>query len=180
MIRGDKVVLTALDPGNAEQLRSWVNDPTVNRYMLAGHVPLTSAEELEFCRQAESSPSLQILEIHTAEDMRLIGLVGFEGLDLRHRHAELGIMIGEVGHQGRGLGRDALLTMLRFGFDTLGLHRVGIKARHDNERGLHLYRAIGFREVGVERECDFAEGGFHDVICFDMLESEYRERYPRS
>jgi len=147
--------------------------------MLSGHVPLTPAQEAAYYEQAETSTNCYVLEIHVAADMRLIGHVGFEDVDLRHRHGELGIMIGDLEEQGRGYGRDALLTALRYGFDTLGLHRVAIKARHDNERGLHLYRSIGFREVGVERDCDFAEGRFHDVVCFDILESEYRERYPR-
>jgi len=175
MIIGTHVVLTALDPSNAETVRSWVNDPEVNRYMLVGHVPLTLGQELAYYQSVESSDSAQVFEIHVAKDMRLIGHVGFDGLDLRHRHAELGIMIGDREHQGRGFGRDALVTALRFAFDTLGLHRVAIKARHDNERGLRLYRSVGFKEVGVEREVDYAEGRFHDVICFDLLEPEFRE-----
>jgi len=180
MLRGDNIVLTALDPANAETVRQWVNDPAVNRFMLSGHVPITPGQELAYYQRADSSDEQYVFEIHVASDMRLIGHVGFEGVDLRHRHGEIGIMIGNLDYQGRGYGRDALLTALRFGFDTLGLHRVAIKARHDNERGVHLYRAVGFREAGVERDCDFAEGRFHDVICFDMLEAEYRELYPRA
>jgi len=180
MIAGTQVVLTALDSGHAETVRSWVNDPAINRYMLSGHVPLTPGQELAYYEMAESSDSVQAFEIHAAEDMRLIGHIGFEGLDLRHRHAELGIMIGDQQYQGRGYGRDAIVTALRFGFDTLGLHRVAIKARRDNGRSVHLYRSVGFEEVGVEREVDFAEGSFHDVVCFDMLEAEYRSRYPRA
>jgi len=178
MLKGDTVVLTALDPSNAETVRAWVNDPEVNRYMLSGHVPLTPGQELAFYEDAESSDSLCVFEIHLAQDMRLIGHVGFDGVDLRHRHGELGIMIGDRDYQGRGLGRDALATALRFGFDTLGLHRVSIKARHDNERGLRLYRSLGFTEVGIERDVDYAEGHYHDVVCFDMLEPEYRELLP--
>ena len=180
MLKGDKIVLTALDSSNAERVRAWVNDPAVNRFMLAGHVPLTPGQELAFYERAEALDSLCVFEIHVAEDMRLIGHVGFEGVDLRHRHGELGIMIGDREHQGRGLGRDAITTALRFGFDTLGLHRVSIKARHDNEPGLHLYRSIGFTEVGMERDVDFAEGRYHDVVCFDMLEPEWRELHPRA
>lgn len=178
MIAGKSVVLTALDPSNAETVRAWINDPQVNRYMLTGHIPLTPGEELAFYQAVEASASSFVFEIHAQEDMRLIGHVGLDGVDLRHRHGEVGIMIGDRAAQGRGFGRDAIVTVLRFAFDTLGLHRVGIKAREDNERAVHLYASIGFREVGRERECDFAQGRFHDVIEFDMLDREFAELYP--
>jgi len=179
MIAGKSIVLTALDPSNAETVRSWMNDPEVNRYLLAGHIPLTPGEERAFYEAVEASPSSYVLEIHLAEDMRLIGHVGLDGVDLRHRHGEMGIVIGDKREHGKGYGRDAIVTMLRFAFNTLGLHKVGIKAREDNERGVHLYSSIGFTEVGKERENDFAEGRFFDVIEFDMLEREFRDLYPR-
>jgi RimJ/RimL family protein N-acetyltransferase len=179
VIRGERVILTALDPVNAPLMQGWINDPDVNRYMLVGHVPLTLAQEQAYYSRIENSDNAYGFEVHVAEDMRLIGHVGLEGVDLRHRHGEIGIVIGDQGSQGRGYGRDALVTMMRFGFDTLGLHRIGIKARTDNERGLHLYRSIGFKDAGVERDLDFAEGRFFDVVGMDMLEDEFRRRYPR-
>jgi RimJ/RimL family protein N-acetyltransferase len=176
MIRGDAVVLTALDPSNAKQVRGWVNDPEVNRYMLSGHVPVTPAEELEFLRRAETSADRQVLEIHVAKDMRLIGLVGLDGVDLRHRHAELGIMIGDREYQGRGFGRDAIVTALKFAFDTLGLHRVGIKAHTTTNAGCtctidRFHGDRGGARSGLRRWA-LSRRSF-----FDLLESEYRQRY---
>jgi len=180
MIAGTSVVLTALDVTNAETVRSWINDPEINRYMLVGHVPLTSAQEHAFYEAAGASDARYVFEIHAKDDMRLIGHVGLEGVDLRHRHGEVGIVIGDKDAQGRGFGRDAIVTILRFAFHTLGLHRVAIKAREDNARGTHLYASVGFVEVGRERESDFAEGRFFDVIEYDMLDREYEELYQRS
>jgi RimJ/RimL family protein N-acetyltransferase len=177
MIRGAKVVLTALDRRNAETVLAWVNDPDVNRYMLTGHVPLTLAEELSFYDRSEASPDVYNFEIHVAADMRLIGHAGIFGVDLRHRRGEVGIMIGDLSAQNRGYGRDAIVTLLRFGFDTLGLNSLTISAREDNDRGIHLYRSVGFSEAGRTRQTDFAEGRFFDLLIFDMLVGEYRERY---
>jgi len=176
---GEKVLLTALDRRNAEMVLAWINDPEVNRYMLTGHVPLTMNEELEFYDRSEKSDGLYNFEIHVAEDMRLIGHVGLIDVDMRHRHGEVGIVIGDKAAQGRGYGRDAIVTLLGFAFDTLGLHSVTICAREDNERGLHLYRSIGFKDAGRLRQHDFAEGRFFDLVELDMLGEEYRSLYPR-
>jgi len=174
MIPGEKVVLTALDPANAETVRAWINNPAINRYTLVGHVPLTPGDEAAFYARMDASASDYVLEIHDKETMQLIGHVGLHRVDLRHSWGEIGIMIGDAEYHGRGYGRDAIKTMLRFGFDTLGLHRIEISARADNEPAVHLYRSIGFTQVGVHRDTDFAEGRYHDLVVMDMLESEYR------
>jgi RimJ/RimL family protein N-acetyltransferase len=171
------VVLTALDRRNAEKVLGWINDPDVNRYMLTGHVPLTLGEEMGFYDRSESSSEIYNFEVHVADDMRLIGHAGLIGVDLRHRHGEVGVMIGELASQNQGYGRDAICTVLRFAFDTLGLNAVTITAREDNERGLHLYRSIGFKDAGKTRETDFAEGRFFDLVILDMLVGEYRALY---
>lgn len=177
MIRGEKVVLTALDRNNAETVRAWINDPEVNRFMLSGHIPLTLGEEMAFYDRSESSDEIYNFEIHVAEDMRLIGHCGLIDVDVRHGHGEVGIMIGDRAAQNQGYGRDAIVTLLGFAFGTLRLNLATISCRADNERGEHLYRSIGFRDAGLFREHDFAEGRFHDLLMFDMLAAEYEERY---
>ena len=177
MIRGQKVVLTALDPRNAETVRGWVNDPEVNRYMLSGHIPLTAAAEESFYTRMEAAADAHVFEIHMAEDMRLIGHVGIEQIDWIHRTGSLGICIGDLANQNRGLGTDAIVTMLRFAFDTVGLNRVNLFCREDNARGLRVYRGVGFTDIGRERESIFAEGRFFDAYMFDMLAREFRARY---
>jgi len=179
MIRGEKVVLTALDRRNAETVLAWVNDPAVNRCMLTGHIPLTLDEEMAFYDQSEALDSVYNFEVHVQQDMRLIGHTGLMNVDLRHRHGEVGIMIGDLASQGRGYGRDAIVTLLRFAFDTLGLRSASIRAREDNDRGIHLYESIGFRHAGVFRQSEFAEGRFFDEVLLDMLAEEYRDRYGR-
>jgi RimJ/RimL family protein N-acetyltransferase len=179
VIRGTKVVLTALDRQNSETVRAWVNDPEVHRYMLSGHVPVTAEEELRYYDESAASSAIYNFEIHVADDLRLVGHCGLINVDLRHRRGEVGIMIGDLGSQNQGYGRDAIVTLLRFAFDTLGLNAVSICAREDNERALHLYRSIGFQDAGRTRETDYAEGRFWDLVILDMLVGEFRERYLR-
>ncbi len=116
-------------------------------------------------------------EIHTLDDDRFIGICGLDTVNHIHRSGEVGILIGSLPDQNHGYGRDAIVTLLRFGFDTLGLHRIGIKANAGNERAAHLYASLGFTEVGRERDICYMRGAFHDHVCFDMLEDEFRARY---
>ncbi len=180
MIEGSKTYLTRFDAANAETARGWINDPAVNEWLLSGQLPVSREQEESFYAATESAwnaGTAYRLEIHAAEGDRFIGICGIEQVDRLHRHGEIGILIGSLEHQNLGYGRDALVTLLRFGFDALGLHRISIMASVGNERAVHLYSSIGFVEVGREREVAFMRGRFHDHICYDMLEDEFRARY---
>lgn len=180
MIRGTTTYLTRFDTDNAETARGWLNDPAVNEWLLSGQLPVSREQEAGFYAATErewNAGTAYRFEIHAADDGRFIGICGIDGVSLVHRCGELGIFIGSLADQNRGYGRDALTTLLRFGFDSLGLHRIGIKANTENERAVHLYTSLGFTEVGRERHVAFMRGRYRDHVCFDMLEDEYRTRY---
>ena len=135
MLRGDTIYLTNLDQANAETARAWINDPEINRYILTGQVPVSAAAEAAFYGRAVAdwaAGKSYMFEIHIADDGRYIGNCGLHNVDMRHRSAELGIFIGDTTEQNHGYGRDAIMTVTRFGFDTLGLNRVEIRSQADN------------------------------------------------
>lgn len=177
MIRGDKIYLTELDVANAETIRAWLNDPEVYKYLLVGHTPISNDDERRYYEAQAASSDTQNFEIHVAEDGRYIGNVGLKDIHALHRHAELGIAVGRKEDWGKGFGFDAIVTCLRYAFDTLGLHSVKIRAQADHARALGLYRRVGFVEVGRERENVFMRGRFVDHVVLDMMDREFRERY---
>lgn len=178
MINGENIYLTELDFANAETIRGWLNDPEVYRYLMVGHTPITKEDEHRYYEANESgSSNTQNFEIHVAEDGRYIGNIGLKEIHPVHRRAELGIAIGSKQDWGKGFGFDAIVTCLRYAFDTRGLHTVRISAHADHARALDLYRRVGFVEVGRQRETVFREGRFVDLVVLDVTESEFRERY---
>lgn len=183
MLRGDSVYLVPLDKANMAVVLGWLNDPAVNRWMLTGHIPLTLAEEEAYYeaswRHAAERSAFQY-EIHLAAGDAYIGNCGLEHVDLQHRHGEIGIMIGDRDQWGKGYAGDAIRTLLRFGFETLGLHSVRICCYPENTRAYELYKRLGFMETGRDREASFLNGAFRDMVRLDMLEDEFVERYGRS
>lgn len=178
MLRGEKIRLVPLDRANAETARRWVNDPEINRWMLSGHIPVSVQAELDFYDMAERQAAEKsgfVFEIHADEEDRYIGNCGLHKVDMVHRHAEVGILIGEVSDHNKGFGRDAIRTVLKFGFETLGLHSIEIRHMSPNAAGAHLYRSIGFREVGVLRQHCFLRGEWVDEVVLDMLAEDWAQ-----
>lgn len=174
---GTLVSLRPLDTANIELVISWLRNPAVNRYMLSGHEPIAYEDEVRWYEDMTGSETDLVLQIHDRASGKYLGNVGLHHIDLTHRGAELGIMIGDTAEWGRGYGRDAMVTLLRHAYGALGLHRVVLRCHPDNARGIAAYLAVGFTQVGHERDAVFIEGEWQDHLVFDLLEDEFRERY---
>lgn len=84
-------------------------------------------------------------------DERVVGfLVGKRGQRAANRHsAEVGLSVA-ASHRGQGVGR-ALMQGFEGWARRMGVWRLALGAFAHNERGLRLYRRMGYREEGVRR-----------------------------
>lgn len=181
MLRGELTYLVPLDAANAETVRAWINDPEIHRWMMSGHVPVSAAAEVawyEHSEELQRAGEAYRFEVHDASDGALIGTCGLEHVSALHRHGEIGLLIAPPDRWGRGFGADVLRTLLRFAFDTLGMHTARITVFAGNERAFELYKRVGFTETGRDREAYFLGGAFRDLVRLDMTEDEWRALYP--
>ena len=106
--------------------------------------------------------------------------VALHGASPSTRKASLGIMIGDKTCWDRGYGTDAILTILRFAFDEMNLHRVWLQVHDDNARAIACYKKCGFVEEGRLRHDRYRHGTYHDTIEMGILDHEYRTLYSAS
>ena len=108
------------------------------------------------------------------DDDRYLGHIGYESLQLRRRHTELGISIGEPEYLSKGIGTEAIGLFLSVCFEELGLHRVGLRVVRENKRGVRCYEKCGFKLEGAMRDFYYSQGRWHDLLIMGILEDEYR------
>ena len=87
------------------------------------------------------------------------------------RSAQVGYWIGSP-WQGRGIMRLAVALVLDHLLGPVGLHRVEINVRPDNERSLALCRGLGLREEGLRRGYMHINGAWADHVSFAALAEE--------
>ena len=87
------------------------------------------------------------------------------------RSAQVGYWIGSA-WQGRGIMRLAVALVLDHLLGPVGLHRVEINVRPDNERSLALCRGLGLREEGLRRGYMHINGAWADHVSFAALAEE--------
>jgi ribosomal-protein-alanine N-acetyltransferase len=107
---------------------------------------------------------------------RLIGTAGFNHWDRRHHVASMGGDLNRT-HWGEGIMTEALLALLRFGFDEMALNRVEADATEGNGASIALLSRCGFTQEGVWREKHFCDGRYFDNLQFGLLRREYASRF---
>ena len=175
MLEGKQVRLRALEPEDAERCWRWFNDQEVLGNLAAVRYPISMAHEERWLRDR---PGIDfgngvMLAIET-KDGRHIGTTSLYDVRTEDRKAALAITIGEKDCWSHGFGADAIVTLLRFAFGEMGLHRVWLTTLEYNERGIACYRKCGFREEARLRQDVFRHGRYWDFVQMAILRDEFK------
>lgn len=171
MIVGTQVVLRPARAADLPLLRQWEADPAVAHWLGTSASALESREsaEQEYDRLLRT-PRVRLLAIQTAAGA-VIGFVRLNDLDQQARKVTLRLLVAPE-QQSQGYGTAALRLLARFCFAELGLHRLGLVVRADNQRAIGVYRRLGFVEEGRERDALWSAGGWVDWLYMGLLAGE--------
>jgi diamine N-acetyltransferase len=170
MIRGERVVLRAVERDDLPRYVQWLNDPAVLEYF-GSMVPLSSTDEERWYEEMLQDPSVRNFAVEF--EGRHVGGAGFLRIDMRNASAEAGLFIGLPELWDQGLGYDVLHTLLRFGFQQMNLNRIYLRVFAGNERAVHLYEKLGFQHEGRWRQAGFRHGRYHDLLWMSVLRGEW-------
>ena len=105
----------------------------------------------------------------------VIGELSFNDLDLVNKCCRIGIKICEIEKQHRGYGYEAVRLFLEYLFNSYGLHRIELDTLLENRRAQGLYKKVGFKEIGVKRDCWLdPQGNYRSAVLMDILKDEYQ------
>jgi len=173
MLRGERVVLRAIERDDLPRYVRWLNDPDVLEYF-GSYRPLSLAQEEQWYEKMLQDRTTLNFAIEV--EGQHVGGAGFAAINHQDRHAEVGLFIGVKELWGQGLCVDVLRTLLRYGFDCLNLHRIYLRVFAENERARRCYEKVGFKEEGRFREHIFRHGHWIDEVRMGILEDEWRRQ----
>lgn len=173
MIRGDKVILRAVEPSDVASLWEWTQDEETMRYrnFPAPPSPLIEAEK-EYEESCVSMSDCLRLAVTTL-DGELIGETALRNIDYRSGNADFTIAIGNKEYWGHGYGSDATRTLMAYAFDQLNLYRINLYVHAFNERAIRAYEKCGFQIEGRLREAQYMDGHRSDVLMMGLLRREF-------
>lgn len=102
------------------------------------------------------------------EPNRLIGIMGIWRLIKEHFRGELGYsLLPEFWR--KGIAKEALAEVLKFGFEKIGLHSVEAHIHPKNKASETLLEHAGFTRDGWFRESYYYNGVFEDTVVYSLL-----------
>lgn len=168
-IRGPRVLLRPTRPDDHEAILRWQNDPDV-----AWRMDYDRTFTIEDIEQSEQRAREEGHPFVIEHEGRPIGRIGLNGIRERDGVGALYIFLGEHGLAGKHLGREAILTLLGWAFDELGLRLIELWGLADNERAIHTYERCGFRrEASLRQRSRWSDGTFHDRVIMSVMRDEY-------
>ena len=165
VLQSERLTLRPLTEAHLDRLVEAMWDPSVRRWWGTVASPDALREDL---RHDGNAFAIEV----DGEAAGWLGVV--EENEPDYRHAALDIGLGPD-HQDRGLGSEALRTVIRWLIDERGHHRFTIDPAVANERAVRAYTSVGFRPVGVLRRYERGPGGvWEDGLLMDLLAEELR------
>ncbi len=102
-----------------------------------------------------------------------IGNCGLRDVDRLNGSAEVAISIVDPAQWGRGLGTDAMRTLVDFGFGEMRLERIWLRVFDYNPRAIRSYEKAGFVKEVLLRHDRFHRGEHHDVHLMGIIRTDW-------
>ncbi len=101
-------------------------------------------------------------------DHRLIGNVGLWRLIKEHYRAEIGYVL-HPGFWNKGIMSEVLKEVIRYGFESLGLHSIEANVNPKNKASIGLLEKHGFIREAYFKENYYFKGTFLDSVIYSLI-----------
>jgi [ribosomal protein S5]-alanine N-acetyltransferase len=100
----------------------------------------------------------------------LIGTIGFNAWSPKHKRAEIGYEI-HPDYWRNGYTFEAVTKVVQYGFNELGLTRIGAVVFTDNSASNRLLAKAGFLQEGILRDYMHQNGKAYDTYVYSILKN---------
>lgn len=166
-IKGEKIVLRAIEPQDNPMLLKMINDDETE-YMLGGWSFPTSQKS-----QDDWTSGLQndkhTLRCTIDDEGISVGVAMLTDIDYKNGNAEVHIKLAIDNVRGKGYGTDALSAIVGYAFNELRLKCLYARVSQHNTASQRLFKKCGFYEEGIMKCRLFKKGEYIDVISFSRI-----------
>ncbi len=170
LLENTNIMLRALEPTDLDAIFKWENDTDIWKYG-STVAPYSKHQIIEYLKNytADIFKDLQlrlmIIEKATNNQVGMIDLFDFNPF---HSRAFIGILIDSQ-HQQKGYGYEAMISMINYAKDFIGLHQLAVNIPCDNTASIHLFKKLDFTETGRLKDWIRSGKTYRDTIVFQKI-----------
>lgn len=175
ILKGKFVTLRPIEEEDLEFIRTMLNDPWMESMIVGWSYAISKKDQKQWYSNFKNSDNQLRFIIETDAD-GVVGFTGLKNIDWKNGTAEGGGMrVAKRENMSRGIATDAYMTLLRYAFYELRLHRINGSVLGHNPASIRATAKVGFKQEGIVRECIYKNGIYHDMILLGVLKSDYDE-----
>jgi [ribosomal protein S5]-alanine N-acetyltransferase len=172
ILETDRLLLREINNEDAEGIFTCFSNNEVTRFY--GQDTLESVEQAEQFVEFFSKNYMEKRGIRWGIERKgtkgIIGTIGYNAWLPKHKRAEIGYEI-RPDQWRKGYTMEAILKVTSYGFEEMGLTRIGAIVFIENEASNRLLTKIGFQKEGVLKNYMYQNGKAHDTNVYSLLTS---------
>lgn len=177
-LKTERLLLNQLEAADIPLIVRYASNPKIAEYTLNIPHPYREADAVYWLNNAYNGLKsgdhyVFAIRLHTAPSF--IGGIGLV-VNKRYKRAEIGYWLGEP-YWNRGYITEASKTVIQFGFEQLGLHKINCRHFASNLGSKKVILKSGFQQEGLLRDDVFKHGRYHDILVYSILKREYSNLY---
>ncbi|MBO55204.1 MAG: GNAT family N-acetyltransferase [Dehalococcoidia bacterium] len=123
----------------------------------------------------QSSGSRLVCAVMSMSDGRFAGSSGYSHINRQHRTLDIATWYG-TRYQRTGMNTECKYMLLKYAFETLGAHRVGLTVDIQNIKSRKAVERLGAIQEGIIRKERIRKDGSHrDTVLFGFVDDDWPE-----
>jgi len=174
MINGKLISLRSLEFEDLKKLRDWRNMEHVKKSTREYRLLNMIDQKNWFESIHVSSPNVIMFGI--IKNNKLIGVTGLTYIDWKNRHSEISIYINKKNWQKTSDAKDTLLTIMKYGFGELNLHRLWVEIFETTPENILLFKKMNFVYEGASRQKLWRNNKWWNSQFHSILSKEFKNK----
>jgi len=173
-----RLVIRDFVEGDWMAVQEYASDAGVVKHLEWG--PNTGGQTREFVSMvmrssAENPRSSFELALELRDSGMVIGASRIGINNAKYCSGDIGYVLNQA-FWGQGYATESVQALLKYGFETLKLHRIIATTHPDNRASGRVLEKCGFRYEGRRREDKLVRGEWRDSLVFSILEQDWGSR----
>jgi [ribosomal protein S5]-alanine N-acetyltransferase len=177
VIHTARLELRPFRDGDVDALWPYVSDPEFPKQM-SWEAHKDKSETLAFV-QAQQQAIAENIGVAWAMvyEGRVVGSISFDSIRwhlraLRIDRTEVGYWLGPP-YWGKGLMTEAAHAVVRYGFETIGVHKINVGCLANNPGSRRVIEKVGFRYIGKLEDDVWRDGKWHAHLRYELTAPEW-------
>lgn len=171
-LNGKQIYLRALEQRDLEFLYQLENDTDV--WEVSGTLTPYSRDVLQLYLDNAHRDLFDVKQLRLvicSKEHQSLGFIDIFDFDPNHKRAGLGVIILDGQQRNRGIGFEAISLLCTYVFEVLDLRQLYANILEENEASLHLFKKLGFEQVGIKRDWIRSGASYKNEILLQKLNS---------